>query len=77
MSITRDSLEVRLAKAIVKAEFALKQRIDRIKWEERVLIPTVNKMLANRPVLGLKAGETFDVVIEDADRTTRKAKKRA
>lgn len=77
MPLSRDSLEVRLAKAIVRAEFTLKQRIQRIKWEERVLIPTVEKMLAGRPVLGLKAGDTFDVVIEDADRSTRKAKKRA
>lgn len=77
MSLTRDSLEVRLAKAIVQAEFSLKQKIERIKWQEKVLIPTVNKMLAGRPVLGLKAGDTFDVVIEDADHTSRKAKKRA
>ncbi len=77
MALTRDSIDVRLAKAIVRAEFALKQKIARIKWEEKVLIPTVNKMLAGRPILGLKAGDTFDVeIVDDANHPPRKAKRR-
>lgn len=78
MSISRDSREVKKLKAWRRAQFSLKQRFERIDFEEDVLIPEVEALLAGRPVLGLQAGQIFDMSIEDdAPRRTAKAKKRA
>ena len=79
MSLARDSREVRKLKAIRRAQFALKQRIERIDFEEDTLIPEVDALLAGRPVLGLEAGTAFDIVVEDrrAPRRQAASKKRA
>lgn len=65
MSLLRESRDVRKVKAIRRAEFGLKQRLERIDWEEDVLLPEVEAILAGRPVMGLEAGAAFDVVIEE------------
>jgi hypothetical protein len=44
--ISRDSRNERKLKAIRRAEFALRQRLDRIDWEEDVLLPEVNEFKA-------------------------------
>lgn len=77
MSLSRDSREVRKLKAIRRAQFALKQRFDRIDWEEDQLLPEVEALLAGRPVLGLEAGTAFDIVIDHAPRRKAASKKRA
>ena len=79
MGLLRESREVRKLKAFRRAEFALKQRFERIDWDEDVLIPEVEAMLAGRPVLGLEAGTAFDLVVEKphADSDRPKTKKRA
>lgn len=73
MSLSRDSRTERKLKAFRRAQFALKQRIERIDWEEDVLIPEVAALKAGKSVLGLAPGSAFDITIEmdtpDADST--------
>ena len=79
MSISRDSREIKKLKALRRYQFAYKQRCDRIDFEEDVIIPEVEAALAGRPVLGLEAGEVFDIVVEKprARHHSRQVKKRA
>jgi hypothetical protein len=77
MSLSRDSRQVRKLKKLRRTQFALKQAFDRIDFEEDVLLPEVEALLAGRPVLGLDAGAAFDLVTDDADSRPRKTKKRA
>ena len=41
MALSRDTRNERKLKAIRRAEFALKQRLERIDWEEDVLLPEI------------------------------------
>lgn len=41
MALSRDTLNERKLKAIRRAEFALKQRLERIEWEEFELLPEI------------------------------------
>lgn len=68
---------MRKLKAIRRAQLSLKQRLERIDWEEEELLPEVEALLAGRPVLGLEAGEAFDVVVDRAPAHKAKAKKRS
>lgn len=78
MSLLRDSRAVRKLKAVRRAQMTLKQKLERIDWEEDELLPEVEALLAGRPVLGLTDGEAFDIVVErNAPRRSRKAPKRA
>ena len=77
MSLSRDSLEIRQLKAIRRAQIGLKQRLERIRWEEEVLIPEVEAALGGRSVLGLNAGDAFEIVVEDATDRPRQTPKRA
>lgn len=65
MSLSRDSRAERKLKAIRRAQFALKQRIDRIDWEEDVLLPEVEALKSGKAVLGLEPGTAFDIVIDE------------
>ena len=65
MSLSRDSRQERKLKAFRRAQFALKQRMERIDWEEDVLIKEIEKLKAGGSVLGLPAGTVFDINIED------------
>ena len=72
MSLSRDSLQKKLLKAIRRAQFGLKQRIQRIHWEENELFPELADLDAGRTVLGLDAGTAFDIQIErEGDENTR------
>lgn len=64
MSLSRDSRQERKLKAYRRAEFNLKQRFERIDWEEDVLLPEVEALKSGKPVLGLPAGATFDIQVE-------------
>lgn len=46
MSLSRDTRNEKKLKAIRRAEFALRQRLDRIDWEEDYLLPEVNAFKA-------------------------------
>lgn len=64
MSLSRDSRQERKLKAFRRAQFRLKQSIERIDWEEDFLLPEVEAMKSGKPVLGLPAGTAFDIQIE-------------
>lgn len=65
MSLSRDSRQERKVKAIRRAQFALKQRLERIDFEEDVLMPEIEALKAGKSVLGLPDGVAFDIVIEE------------
>ena len=64
MSLSRDSRQERKLKAFRRAQFALKQRLERIDFEEDVLMPEIEALKAGKAVLGLPEGTVFDITIE-------------
>lgn len=64
MSLSRDSRAERKLKAVRRAQFALKQRLDKIDFEEDVLMPEIEALKAGKSVLGLPEGVAFDIQIE-------------
>lgn len=64
MSLSRDSRQERKLKALRRAQFALKQRIERIDWEEDELLPEVQALKSGKSVLGLPEGTAFDIKVE-------------
>lgn len=68
MSLSRDSRAERKLKAVRRAQFRLKQALERIDFEEDVLLPEVEAMKAGKSVLGLPEGAAFDIqVVDDAN----------
>ena len=65
MSLSRDSRQERKLKAIRRAQFRLKQNLERIDWEEDELLPEIEALKSGKSVLGLPAGAAFDIQIED------------
>jgi hypothetical protein len=65
MSLSRDSRQERKLKAFRRAQFRLKQNLERIDWEEDVLMKEVNALKSGDPVLGLPPGMVLDIVFED------------
>jgi 1-acyl-sn-glycerol-3-phosphate acyltransferase len=65
LSLSRDSRQERKLKAFRRAQFGLKQRLDRIDWEEDVLMPEIEQLKAGKSVLGLPEGTVFDIRIEN------------
>ncbi len=64
MSLSRDSKQERKLKAFRRAQFSLKQRLERIDWEEDTLIPEIEQLKAGKSVLGLPEGTVFDIRID-------------
>lgn len=64
--LSRDSRAERKLKAIRRAQFRLKQAIERIDFEEDVLLPEIEALKSGKSVLGLPEGTAFDIVIEHA-----------
>lgn len=62
--LSRDSRAERKLKAFRRAEFRLKQALERIDWEEDILLPEIEAMKSGKAVLGLPAGAAFDIQIE-------------
>jgi hypothetical protein len=67
MALSRDSRQERKLKAVRRAQFALKQRLERIDFEEDVLTPEIEALKSGRSVLGLEDGTAFDIVVEHTD----------
>ena len=67
MGLARDTREVKKAKAFMRAQFSLRQRFERIDYEEDVVIPTVNEIVAGRKHFELEAGEGFLLKEEDVE----------
>jgi len=76
VSLSRDSRVERKLKAIRRAEFALKQRLERIDFEEDVLLPEIEALKAGKSVLELPENTAFDIIVEhDADPRSRKTRR--
>lgn len=67
MSLSRDSRQERKLKALMRAQFGLKQRFERIDWEEDTLLPEVEALKAGRSVLGLAENTAFTIEVMDED----------
>ena len=65
MSLSRDSRSERKLKAIRRAQFRLKQNLERIDWEEETLLPEIEALKSGKSVLGLSDGMAFDIVIDE------------
>ena len=65
--LSRDSRAERKLKAVRRAQFRLKQAIERIDFEEDVLLPEIEALKSGKPVLGLPEGAAFDIQIVAAD----------
>lgn len=66
MSLSRDSRTEKKLKAVLRAQFRLKQQFEYIDFCEDTLIPEVEKLKQGKSVLGLDAGTAFDLVIDDS-----------
>ena len=64
MSLSRDSRQERKFKAVRRAQFRLKQNLERIDWEEDELLPEIAAMKSGESFMGLPAGTAFDIQIE-------------
>lgn len=64
MSLSRDSRQERKLKAVRRAQFRLKQSLERIDFEEDVLLPEIQALKSGGSVLGLPEGMAFDIVID-------------
>jgi hypothetical protein len=64
LALSRDSRQERKLKAFRRAQFRLKQSLERIDWEEDVLMPEIEALKGGRSVLGLPEGAAFDITIE-------------
>lgn len=67
--LSRDSRQERKLKAFRRAQFNLKQQLERIDWTEDVLLPEIEALKSGKSVLGLPAGAAFDIQIEDENHT--------
>ncbi len=64
MSLSRDSRQERKLKAFRRAQFRLKQTMERIDWDEDFLLPEIEALKSGKSVLGLPDGAAFDITIE-------------
>lgn len=69
MSLSRDSRQEKKLKAFRRAQFGLKQRLERIDWDEDFLQPEIEALKSGKSVLGLPEGAAFDIQIETAQPT--------
>lgn len=63
--MSRDSRTERKLKAFRRAQFRLQQALQRIDWEEDVLLPEIEALKSGKSVLGLPEGTVFDIKIEE------------
>lgn len=70
--LSRDSRAERKLKAVRRAQFRLKQALERIDFEEEVLMPEIEAMKSGRSVMGLPEGAAFDIqIVTDEDPNPR------
>jgi predicted metalloprotease len=69
--LSRDSRAERKLKALLRAQFRLKQALARIDFEEDVLLPQIEALKSGKSVLGLPEGAAFDIQIVDEDSHSR------
>jgi hypothetical protein len=66
LALSRDSRAEKKLKALRRAEFRLKQRFEFIDWEEDFLYKEIETLKSGGPLLGMKAGDVFDLKVVDA-----------
>lgn len=64
--LSRDSRAERKLKLLLRTQFRFKQGLERIDFEEDVLLPEVEKLKSGKSVLGLPDGVAFDIQIADS-----------
>lgn len=67
MSLSREPRNLKKLKAIRRAEFALKQRLERIDWEEDVLLQEVVEFEGRAKLPELPAETIVQVIYEDPE----------
>lgn len=72
--LSRDSRAERKLKLLMRTQFRFKQGLERIDFEEDVLLPEVERLKAGKSVLGLPDGVAFDIQIADASPDSPKAR---
>lgn len=65
--LSRDTRNEKKLKAVRRAEFALRQRLERIDWEEDELLPEVNSFKARAQLPELPNETIVSVTFESAD----------
>lgn len=65
--LARDTRNLRKLKAIRRAEYALKQRLERIDWEEDELLPEVAEFQAKAQLPELPNETIVEVAFESVD----------
>lgn len=71
MPLSRDSRQEQKLKAIRRAQFRLRQRLETIDWENDVLLPEVEALKSGKSVLGLAEGVAFDIEVVTTDEDPR------
>lgn len=66
MSLSRDTRNEKKLKAIRRAEFALKQRLERIDWEEDSLLPEIDEFKSKAQLPELPSETIVEVHFEPA-----------
>lgn len=71
MSLSRDNVQERIWKAVRRAQFSLDQRIQKIKWEESVLLPEIEALKAGKsPAPGLTDGIQLEFEVQSESHRT-------
>lgn len=65
--LSRDTRNEKKLKAVRRAEFALRQRLERIDWEEDELLPEINAFKAKAQLPELPNETIVDVVFESVE----------
>ena len=65
MALSRDSKAERKWKLYRRTEFRLKQGLERIDFEEDILIPEIEALKSGRAIPGVPAGAAFDITVID------------
>ncbi len=64
MSLSRDSRQERIWKKVRRTQFSLQQAIERINWEEDVLLPEIAAIKAGKRVGELPENAEIEIVVE-------------
>lgn len=67
--LSRDTRNEKKLKAIRRAEFALRQRLERIDWEEDELLPEINSFKARAQLPELPSETIIDIKFESVNPT--------
>lgn len=65
--LSRDSRQEQKLKAIRRAQFRLRQRLETIDWENDVLMPEIEALKSGKSVLGLQEGVAFDIEVVSSE----------